>query len=83
MTGSFKVRGAYNKISNLSAEERQRPVVAASAGNHAQGVAFSATQLGLNSTIFMPTFTPPLKVIATKSYGANVVLAGESFDDWR
>lgn len=80
-TGSFKVRGAYNKIANLTKEEMQRPVVAASAGNHAQGVAYSSTQLGLKSTIFMPTFTPPLKVIATKSYGADVVLSGETFDD--
>ncbi len=80
-TGSFKVRGAYNKIANLSEEERAHPVVAASAGNHAQGVAFSATQLGLKSTIFMPSFTPPLKVIATRYYGAEIVLSGESFDD--
>ena len=80
-TGSFKVRGAYNKISHLSTDERQRPVVAASAGNHAQGVAYSSSRLGLQSTIFMPTFTPPLKVLATRSYGANVVLSGDSFDD--
>ena len=80
-TGAFKVRGAYNKLANLSAEERAKGVVAASAGNHAQGVAFSATRLGMQSTIFMPIFTPPLKVLATKGYGANVVLAGDSFDD--
>lgn len=80
-TGSFKVRGAYNKIANLSEEEKMKPVVAASAGNHAQGVAFSSTKLGLKSTIFMPSFTPPLKVIATRSYGAEVVLTGDSFDD--
>ena len=80
-TGAFKVRGAYNKLANLSPEERAKGVVAASAGNHAQGVAFSATKLGMQSTIFMPIFTPPLKVLATKGYGANVVLAGDSFDD--
>ena len=80
-TGAFKVRGAYNKLANLSPEERAKGVVAASAGNHAQGVAFSATKLGMQSTIFMPIFTPPLKVLATKGYGANVVLTGESFDD--
>lgn len=79
--GSFKVRGAYNKMATLTKEERQRTIVAASAGNHAQGVAYSAAQLGLNSTIFMPTFTPPLKVIATKSYGANIIFAGDTFDD--
>ncbi len=80
-TGAFKVRGAYNKLANLSQEERDKGVVAASAGNHAQGVAFSATKLGMQSTIFMPIFTPPLKVLATKGYGANVVLMGDSFDD--
>ncbi|MCL2435363.1 MAG: threonine ammonia-lyase [Lentimicrobiaceae bacterium] len=80
-TGSFKVRGAFNKIYHLTDAEKKYPVVAASAGNHAQGVAFSATKLGLKSTIFMPTFTPPTKVNATRSYGANVVLAGDSFDD--
>ena len=79
--GSFKVRGAFNKLSHLTKEEKQRPVVAASAGNHAQGVAFSATKLNLQSTIFMPTFTPPTKVNATRGYGANVILSGESFDD--
>ena len=80
-TGSFKVRGAFNKISHLTEEEKKAPIVAASAGNHAQGVAFSATKLGLKSTIFMPTFTPPTKVNATRAYGANVILSGDSFDD--
>ncbi len=80
-TGSFKVRGAFNKLSHLTDEERARPIVAASAGNHAQGVAYSATQLGLQSTIFMPTFTPPTKANATRAYGANVILAGDTFDD--
>ena len=80
-TGSFKVRGAFNKIFHLTEEEKKYPVVAASAGNHAQGVAFSATKLGLKSAIFMPTFTPPTKVNATRAYGAEVILAGNSFDD--
>jgi threonine dehydratase, medium form len=80
-TGSFKVRGAYNKIATLSKEDAKNGIVAASAGNHAQGVAFSSTRQGLKSTIFMPIFTPPLKVIATKGYGADVVLAGDTFDD--
>jgi len=80
-TGSFKVRGAYNKIFHLTAEEKKSPVVAASAGNHAQGVAFSATKLGLKSTIFMPMFTPPTKANATRAYGADVILTGDSFDD--
>lgn len=80
-TGSFKIRGAYNKISMLSESERQAGVVCASAGNHAQGVAYSATKLGVKSTIFMPLSTPPLKVIATKAYGANVMLSGNSYDD--
>ncbi len=80
-TGSFKVRGAYNKLATLTEEEKQKGVVAASAGNHAQGVAYSATKLGMKSTIFMPIFTPPLKVLATKGYGANVILTGETFDD--
>jgi len=80
-TGSFKVRGAFNKIFHLTEAEKKYPVVAASAGNHAQGVAFSATKLGLKSTIFMPTFTPPTKVSATRSYGADVILTGDSFDD--
>lgn len=80
-TGSFKVRGAYYKISNLTAEEKARGVVCASAGNHAQGVAYAARIMGVNATVFMPIFTPPLKVIATRSYGANVVLHGDAFDD--
>lgn len=80
-TGSFKVRGAFNKLLSLSEEQKQRPIIAASAGNHAQGVAYSASYLGLKSTIFMPTFTPPAKVNATKGYGADVILTGTSFDD--
>jgi threonine dehydratase len=80
-TGSFKVRGAYNKISSLDADELKNGVVCASAGNHAQGVAFAARAMGAQATVFMPVFTPPLKVIATRSYGADVKLEGESFDD--
>jgi threonine dehydratase len=80
-TGSFKIRGAYNRISQLSAEEHARGVVCASAGNHAQGVALSATLLGVKSTVFMPVAAPLPKVEATRSYGADVKLVGESFDD--
>ncbi len=80
-TGSFKLRGAYYRLKNLTAEEKKRGVVASSAGNHAQGVAYSATSLGISSTIFMPIFTPPMKVIATKSYGAEVRLVGNTYDD--
>ena len=80
-TGSFKVRGAYYKIANLTPEESSKGVLCASAGNHAQGVAYAATSLGVKSTVFMPVFAPPLKVIATRSYGAEVILTGETFDD--
>jgi threonine dehydratase len=80
-TGSFKVRGAYYKISSLTSEELKNGVVCASAGNHAQGVAYAASKMKVKSTIFMPVFTPPLKVIATKAYGAEVVLIGDTFDD--
>ncbi|MGC8651534.1 MAG: threonine ammonia-lyase [Minisyncoccia bacterium] len=80
-TGSFKIRGAYNKIYHLSNEERLRGVVASSAGNHSQGVAYAAKLLGVKATIFMPIFTPPSKIIATKSYGADVKLYGETYDD--
>jgi threonine dehydratase len=80
-TGSFKVRGAYYKIKNLSAEEASKGVLCASAGNHAQGVAYAAASLGVKSTVFMPVFAPPLKVIATRAYGAEVMLVGDTFDD--
>lgn len=80
-TGSFKFRGAYNKISSLSAEEKSRGVVASSAGNHAQGVALAATLLGVKSTIVMPETAPLSKYSATKGYGADVVLKGEIYDD--
>ena len=69
-TASFKERGAYNKLSTLSAEERQRGVVAMSAGNHAQGVAYHAQRLGLRAVIVMPRFTPAVKVERTQSFGA-------------
>ncbi|MEM2116962.1 MAG: pyridoxal-phosphate dependent enzyme, partial [Thermoplasmata archaeon] len=80
-TGSFKIRGAYNKIYNLSDEEKKRGVVASSAGNHAQGVAYAAKLLNVESTIFMPIYTPPPKIIATKNYGAKVILSGETYDE--
>ncbi|SDU54714.1 threonine ammonia-lyase [Gordonia westfalica] len=80
-TGSFKPRGAYLRISRLSAEERARGVVAASAGNHAQGVAWSATELGITSRVYMPTGASLPKIAATKAYGAEVVLAGETVDE--
>lgn len=80
-TGSFKIRGAYNKINSLSPEELGRGVIASSAGNHAQGVAYSAGQLGIPATIIMPATTPLLKVDATKSYGAEVILYGDVYDE--
>lgn len=80
-TGSFKPRGAYNRIANLSVEERARGVVAASAGNHAQGVAWAAAQLGIASTVFMPVTVPLPKLAATKAYGAHVHLMGTTLDD--
>lgn len=79
--GSFKVRGAYNKIWHLSPNEKARGVVAPSAGNHAQGVALAAKMLGTQATIVMPTFAPLTKVTATRALGAQVVLEGHSFDD--
>jgi threonine dehydratase len=80
-TGSFKLRGAYNKIANLTAEEKKRGVVASSAGNHAQGVAFSAAKAGVKATIVMPLTAPLIKVEATRDYGAEVVLHGDIYDD--
>ena len=80
-TGSFKLRGAYNKISQLKPEEQKKGVITASAGNHAQGVAFSARKLGVKAVICMPATTPILKVEATKAMGAEVVLFGDTFDD--
>ena len=80
-TGSFKIRGAYNKIYHLTKQERKHGVVCASAGNHAQGVAYASTLMGLKSTVYMPIYTSPTKIIATKSYGATVVLDGITYDD--
>lgn len=80
-TGSFKPRGAYNRIARLSETERGFGVVAASAGNHAQGVAWAATQLGISSTVFMPTGVSLPKLVATKSYGADVTLVGQTVDE--
>ncbi|KKM09310.1 threonine dehydratase [Clostridiales bacterium PH28_bin88] len=79
-TGSFKIRGAFNKLRCLSAEERSRGVIAASAGNHAQGVAYAAAQAGIKASVVMPVGAPVSKVMATKGYGARVILAGEGYD---
>src|SRR4029079_18031858 len=76
---SFKLRGAYNRIVRLQPEERARGVVAASAGNHAQGVAFSARRLGLRAVIVMPRTTPEIKVDAVRTLGAEVVLIGDHY----
>jgi len=81
VTGSFKIRGAYNKIASLSEEQLARGIVTASAGNHAQGVAYAARERHAKATICMPQITPPLKVDATKAYGADVVLYGDVFDE--
>lgn len=79
--GSFKVRGAYNKISQLSDEEKKRGIIAASAGNHAQGVALAASLHDTKSTIVLPDFAPLTKVNATKNFGAEVILYGSTFDE--
>jgi threonine dehydratase len=80
-TGSYKLRGAYNRLSALSPDERSRGVVAASAGNHAQGVAFAARELGIRATIFMPVGVALPKLEATRAYGADVVLRGDSIGE--
>ena len=80
-TGSFKIRGAYNRIAKLTEDEKSRGVIAASAGNHAQGVAFGAQKLGIKAIIVMPKHTPLIKVEATKKYGAEVILHGDVYDD--
>ena len=80
-TGSYKIRGAYNRLATLSDEEKARGVVAASAGNHAQGVAFAARELGIKATIFMPIGVALPKLQATKWYGADVVLQGHTVDE--
>ncbi len=81
VTGAYKIRGAYYKISTLSQEEKERGLVTASAGNHAQGVAYAAQAAGVAATVVMPSTTPLVKVNNTKDYGAEVVLHGEVFDD--
>lgn len=80
-TGSFKIRGAYNKIQSLTEREKASGVIAASAGNHAQGVAYAASLAGIKSTIVMPEGAPLAKIIATRGYGAEVVLHGAVYDD--
>ena len=82
-TASFKERGACNKLAQLSAEERQRGVIAMSAGNHAQGVAYHAQRLGLRAVIVMPRFTPGVKVERTRGFGAEIVLHGDTLDEAR
>ncbi len=81
LTGSFKLRGAFNKIANIQDEKRKLGVVAASAGNHAQGVAFSASYFKIEATIFMPEATPLTKVSGVKYYGATVILKGANYDE--
>lgn len=81
LTGSFKLRGAFNRLANMTKEKRQKGVVAASAGNHAQGLAYAAMHFSCEATIFMPEATPLTKVSGVKSYGAKVVLVGENFDE--
>ncbi len=81
VTGSFKIRGAYNKIANLTEAEKEKGIIASSAGNHAQGVAFSAHAKNIRSTIVMPNVTPLLKIDATKAYGSQVVIHGDVYDE--
>ncbi len=81
ITGAFKLRGAYNKIASLSKKERKKGVVAASAGNHAQGVALSAQKFGINAVIVMPESTPLTKINGVKHYGADVILSGSNYDE--
>lgn len=81
ITGAFKLRGAFNKVASLSDEERSGGIIAASAGNHAQGVAFAAKHFGINAVIVMPESTPITKINGVSSYGAKVVLAGENYDE--
>jgi len=81
ITGAFKIRGAYNKIASLSDSERQCGVTAASAGNHAQGVALSANKFGIKAVIVMPESTPLTKVSGVRHYGAEVILYGSNYDE--
>ena len=80
-TGAYKVRGAYYKISQLSDQEKEKGLITASAGNHAQGVAYAARLAGVKATVVMPVTTPLIKVNRTKSLGADVVLSGNVFDE--
>ena len=80
-TGAFKIRGAYNKLSQLSENEKEKGVIAASSGNHAQGVALAAAELGVHAKIVMPENTPDSKIQATSGYGAEVVLAGQEYEE--
>ena len=81
LTGAYKLRGAYYKLSTLTEEERQKGLITASAGNHAQGVAYAAKAYGAKAVIVMPTTTPLIKVNRTKGYGAEVVLHGDVYDE--
>ena len=81
VTGAYKIRGAYYKISTMSEKERQKGIITASAGNHAQGVAYAARAYGCKAVIVMPTTTPLIKVNRTKSYGAEVILQGDVYDE--
>jgi len=81
LTGSFKLRGAFNKVATLTKAQKDSGVVAASAGNHAQGLAYAAQYFNCEATIFMPEATPLTKVSGVRSYGAQVVLIGENFDE--
>ena len=81
LTGAYKVRGAYYKISTLTEEERSKGLITASAGNHAQGVAYAAKRYGCKAIIVMPTGTPLIKINRTKSYGAEVILHGDVYDE--
>ena len=80
-TGAYKIRGAYYKISTLTDEERNKGLITASAGNHAQGVAYAAKSYGVKAVIVMPTTTPLVKVNRTKAYGAEVILYGDVYDE--
>ncbi|GIW22620.1 MAG: threonine dehydratase [Candidatus Sericytochromatia bacterium] len=80
-TGSYKIRGAYNKICSLSQEQKEKGVMTASAGNHAQGLSYAAKMAGIKATVFMPKNAPIAKIEATKGYGANVIITGNNFDE--
>ena len=80
-TGSFKIRGAYNKIASLSKEECKNGIICASAGNHAQGVGYAATLQKIKTTIVMPKYAPLAKIDATRKYDVEVILAGDTFND--